>query len=147
MAKLEILSVLEVREYVSDYTPNNYLIDGEEFSDTYVSLCRDLAISSFNELPPISGMDLTNFPSKSILLWGTLWHMFNGKAALLARNTMNYSDGGLQIPIEERAELYRGLAQSFQSQFSDAAQRLKIHLNMESAWGSVSSDEACFPLW
>jgi hypothetical protein len=73
--------------------------------------------------------------------------MYLGKATLLARNTMQYSDGGLQIPVEERAELYLGLANSFRSQFTETAKALKIQLNMESGWGSVSSDEAMFPVW
>jgi hypothetical protein len=142
-----VLSVLQIREYASDYAPNNYLLDGEEFSDTFITLCMELAVDSYNEIPPLSKVDLTNFPSKSLLLQGTLWKMFDGKAMLLARNTMAYSDGGLQIPIEERAELYRGIAQGFQQQFTESASKLKVHLNMESGWGSVSSDEAMFPLW
>lgn len=147
MAVVELLSVLEVREFVSDYAPNNYLIDGEEFTDTYINLCRSLAVDEWNSIPPFSKNDLTNFPSKSILLYGTLWKMFEGKATLLARNTMSYSDGGLQIPIEERSELYRGLAQQFQGSFVAASTKLKIQLNMESGWGEVRSDEATLPWW
>lgn len=147
MSKLEVLSVLEIREFVSDYAPNNYLIEGEEFSDTFISLCRDLAVDEWNRIPPASRADVVTFPSKALLLYGTLWKMYDGKAALLARNTMSYSDGGLQIPIEERAELYRGLAQGYQAQFMDGARALKISVNMESGWASVSSDEASFPLW
>ena len=143
----EILTVADIRKYVTDYQQNNYLLSGEEFSDSFISLCRDLGMDSWNSLPPSSSNDLTNFPSKAMLLYGTLWHMFNGKAALLARNTMSYSDGGIQIPIEERAELYRGIASAFQSQFMDAAKTLKVHSNMEGGWGSVSSDQAGFPLW
>jgi hypothetical protein len=147
MSRIELLSVDEVREFVSDYAPNNYLIEGEEFTPTYVALCRDLAVDSYNEIPPLSSYNLTNFPSKSMLLYATLWKMYDGKAALLARNTMSYSDGGLQIPIEERMELYMSLAQNYRTQFMDSAQKLKIHLNMESGWSEVRSDEASFPLY
>jgi hypothetical protein len=141
------LSIEEVREYVSDYAPNNYLIDGEEFTDTYISLCKSLGIDSYNMMTPKSNYTEDNFPSKSLLLLATCWQMYLGKATLLARNTMQYSDGGLQIPVEERAELYLGLANSFRSQFTETAKALKIQLNMESGWGSVSSDEAMFPVW
>lgn len=141
------LSIDEVREYVSDYAPNNYLIDGEEFTDTYISLCISLAIDAFNSMTPRSSYNETNFPSKSILLLGTCWQMFQGKAALLARNTMQYSDGGLQVPIEERSELYNGIAGSFRGQFREQAQPLKIQQNMESGWGEVRSDESTFLWW
>lgn len=143
----EILKIDEVRAFVSDYAVNNYLIEGEEFSDPFISLCIDLAVDSYNEIPPISKTDRYNFPSKALLLYGTLWKMYDGKAALLARNTMSYSDGGLQIPIEERMELYLTLSRSFSAQFSEAANRLKVHLNMEDGWGEVRSDYATFPLW
>lgn len=141
------LTVDEVREFVSDYAVNNYLIDGEEFTNTFITLCMTLAVDAFNTMTPASRYSESTFPSKAIFLYGTLWQMYSAKATLLARNTMNYSDGGLQIPIEERAQLYQGLAQQFQTQFQDAAQKLKIQINMESGWGGISSDEIMFPVW
>lgn len=144
---MSILTVDEIREFSSDYAPNNYLIDGEEFSNTYLTMCISLAVDVFNNMTPVSGYKVGNFPSKSILLWGTLWHMFEGKAVLLARNTMNYSDGGIQIPIEERAELYKNLAAGFHANFDTAAKALKIQQNMETGWGSLSGDSAYFPDW
>lgn len=145
MSSPEILSVLEIREFVSDYSDNNLLLDKEEFSDTFITLCRDLAVSSYNEMPPLSGAVLSNFPSKSTLLWGTLYHMFSGKAALLARNTLSYSDGGISIPVEERMALYMSLAQNAQAQFQSSAAKMKIFFNMNAGWGSVSSDDASLP--
>jgi hypothetical protein len=144
MAKL---TIEEVREYISDYSVNNYLLEGEEMSDTYITLSISLAVDAYNTITPRSAVTEASFPSKSILLWGTIWQMYTGKALLLARNTMNYSDGGLQIPIEERAQLYQSLAQQFQGQFQESAQKLKIQMNMESGWGGISSDEAFFPLF
>jgi len=141
------LSIDEVREYLSDYAPNNYLIDGEEVTNTYISLCMNLGVDAYNSMTPVSRYSEGNFPSKQILLWGTCWNIYNGKALLLARNTMQYSDGGLQVPIEERAELYKGIADSFRAQFREAAQALKIQHNIECGWGSVSSDESLFPAW
>ena len=143
----EVLSILEVREYASDYAPNNYLLPGEEFSPSFISICRDLAIDEFNIMPPVQQVDNTNFPSKSLLMQGTLWKMFDGKATLLARNTLSYSDGGLQIPVEERATLYADIAKGFRDQFFKSAQALKITINMNSGWSSVSGDAANFPLW
>jgi hypothetical protein len=144
---MSIITVDEIREFASDYSPNNYLIDGEEFSDTYISMCLSLALDSFNTLVPVTRFTMDTMPSKTVMLWGTLWQMFEGKAVLLARNTMNYSDGGLQIPIEERSELYKSLANGFHQNFDTAGKALKIQMNMESGWGSVSSDNIFFPEW
>jgi len=144
---MAILTVDEVREFISDYAPNNYLIDGEEMSNTYISICIGLGVDVFNMMTPVSSHTPASFPSKSILLWATLWQMYEGKAALLARNTMNYTDGGLQIPIEERYELYKNLAAGYNANFDRQARALKIQTNMESGWGGVSGDSSYFPVW
>ena len=142
-----ILSLEEVREYVSDYAPNNYLIEGEEFTDTFISLCISLAIDNFNAMTPLSKLSESTFPSKSVLLYGTCWQMFQGKAALLARNTMQYSDGGVTVPIEERSELYAGIAGQFRAQFEEAALKMKIQMNIENGWGFTIGDESTFIPW
>lgn len=143
----QTLTTQEVREFTSDYAANNYLIEGEEMTDTYLSLCMTLAVEAYNSITPVGRVGLQNFPSKAILLWGTLWMAYDGKALLLARNTMEYNDGGLQIPIEERAQLYQSLATNFQTRFTENAKAQKIQANMEDGWGHVSSDLALMPTW
>lgn len=147
MAVGQILTCLEVREYVSDYAPNNYLIEGEEFSDTFITLCMELAVEEYNALSPLTQYTLSTFPSKAVLLQGTLWKAYDGKAALLARNTFAFSDGGLQVPVEERADLYSNIAAKFGQQFKDSAIRLKTNINMSEGWGCIKSDYGAFPLW
>lgn len=137
----------EVRAYIQDYPEQNLLLDREEFSDVGITLAIDLAMAEYNSIPPRSLFNATNFPSKSILLYGTLWQLFLGRAALAARNNLSYSDGGLSIPVEEKYELYMSLANTFQAMFKDSSAKLKASMNMESGWGSVSSDEAYFPIW
>lgn len=142
-----ILTVDEVREFLSDYAANNHLLDGEEFSDNFIKLCITLGVDAYNTVPPMSVTTVDMFPSKIILLWGTMWQMFEGKAMLFARNTLSYSDGGIQIPVEEKCDMYRGLASDCQNMFMTQVKALKINLNMESGWGYVSSDQAQFPYW
>lgn len=141
------LTAQEVREYISDYPEANLLLDKEEFSNVFIELCMDLGVSEFNVIPPRSGFSVGNFPSKSLLLLGTLWQMYLGRSTMMARNHLSYTDGGLQIPIEEKYELYKNLADSFRTQFMEAAAKLKVAQNMESGWGQVRSDESNFPLW
>lgn len=141
------LTVEHVREYLSDYPEENLLLDREEMSDTYIELCMELAVSEFNILPPRSAHTVDNFPSMSLLLLATCWQMYQGKAALMARNHLSYSDGGLQIPVEEKYEIYQTLANHFKEQYETAAGRLKIHMNMEDGWGGVFSDEINLPIW
>lgn len=142
-----ILIPEEVREFVQDYPEANLILDKEEFSNTYISLCISLAVSEFNSISPRTGYSDQNFPSKSLLLQGTLWQMYSGRATLMARNHLSYSDGNLVVPVEEKWDIYSNLAASFGTQFKQGAQALKINQNLESGWGSISSDEAHFPLY
>jgi len=142
-----ILSVDEVRAYLEDYPEVNLLLDKEEFSNAKIQLCISLGADEYNNMPPKGGYTLENFPSKSILLQGTLWQLFQSKAAIAVRNHMSYSDGGIQIPIEEKYEMWASLANTHKASFVESASKLKIHENMQAGWGSVSSDESYFPIW
>lgn len=145
MARQPILSVEEVQEFIRDRAENNHLLDGNEFTSTIVALAMDLAISAYNMMPPVSVATIETFPSKQLLLIGTLAKMFAGQAALKARNTMNYSDGGIQVPVEEQFPLYQSLAAMYEQEFQTSARALKTHLNIEEGWGSVDSDYGRFP--
>jgi hypothetical protein len=147
MAIAQILTTAEVREYVGDYQPNNYLLNSVEFTDARITLAMELAVSEFNAITPLSKVSLANFPSKGLLLDGTMWKLLSGMAQQLARNTMEYSDGGLSIPIEERSALYLQQAGQYQEQFLTNSKNLKIQMNLDSGWGFVQSDEAFFPVW
>lgn len=141
------LSPEQVRLYIKDRADSNYLITGEEFSDERIELAIELTVDTFNFMTPTTNYDVAGFPSKAILLYGTLANLFSGQSALAARNQMSYSDGGLNIPIEERFQLYQSLAAQYGQQYSDLSKQWKIQANMESGWGGVSSDFATFPMW
>lgn len=142
-----ILSIEEIQVYIRDQAENNHLIDGSEFSATVLNLAMDLAIAEFNLIPPIGTVSRADFPNKALLLSGTLYKAFAGQAALLARNTMNYSDGGISVPVEERFQLYQTLASMYQADFMNSASKLKIFMNIESGWGGVRSDYGTMPTW
>ena len=136
----------QIRDYLADSPENNHLIDGEEFTDARIDLAMTLALSSYNTMPPTGGLEMETFPA-DLLLYGTLWHLYNGQIALAARNQMSYSDGGLTIPIEERFQFYVQMAQTYEQQFKSAAKESKISRNMEQGWENVRTDYATFPVW
>lgn len=147
MTAVPVLSVVEVSEFIRDQAENNHLIDGTEFNPTVINLAISLAISEFNSMPPLGSFDVFTFPSKAILMSGTLYKMFAGQAALLARNHMSYSDGGLQIPVEERYQLYQSLSEMYHQDFIVSGRALKTQLNIEDGWGGVRSDYSYMPVW
>lgn len=141
------LTPQDIRNFLRDTKENNHLLDDIENPDSIIRLSMDLAISDFNAIPPKSNFALTGFEYKTVLLYGTCWQLFLGLMALAARNTMSYSDGGLDIPIEERFPYYAQMAQMYQQMYQSLAKPVKIQLNMESCWDSISSDYATFPAW
>ena len=144
---MSFLNVDDIRAFISDFAQNNHLLDGEEFTDSEIVLAMDVAVDLFNVLPPLFRHSRDTFPSKAVLMYGTLGCMFDGKAALLARNHLEYSDGGLTVPVEERYQLYRSLADGYKTQYQEMAAAYKIAVNMESGWGEVRSDYAGMPAW
>ena len=142
---MALISPDYVRTYIRDAIPYNRLLDELEFTDERIAQAKELALDFYNVMSPMTGYTEDQFPSKALLLLGTLWHLFNGEAAMAARNEMSYQDGGLTIPIEERFQYYTALATAYQTQFNQAAQQLKIYQNLESAWGEVRSDWSYFP--
>lgn len=147
MAAVSPLTPDEVRLYIKDSAQSNYLLDGEEFSDERINFAMQLTVDFFNMVTPVTTFSLDKFPSKSILLMGTLANMFKGQAALAARNQMSYSDGGVSLPIEERFQLYQSLAAQYGQEFSDLTKLWKIQYNMEAGWGGVGSDFGTMPMW
>lgn len=140
------LTQQQIRDYLADSPENNHLIDGEEFTNSRIDLAMILAVDSYNTTPPLGGANLETL-SASLLLYGTLWHLYVGQTALAARNQMSYSDGGLTIPIEERYQFYMQMAQMYEGMFKSALKDEKISKNMEAGWGQVVTDYASFPIW
>ena len=144
---MAILTAQEVREFIQDKVEKNFLLDDNEFSLAQISVAMELTISDWNSTPPTAGDTLNNFPYKHILMSGTLYRCFMGQAALLARNTFEFSDGGISVPLEERFQLYQALSGMYQGDYSASMTKVKISQNIDQGWDSIGSDYARFPIW
>lgn len=141
------LTAIEVREFIQDKVEKNRLLDDVEFSDTQIMLAMGIAVDEYNIFIPATAVTIDSFPNKAVLLNGTLAKLFMGQAALLARNHMSYTDGGITIPIEERMQLYQSLAAMYQTAFETMGRTIKLQNNIDSNWSIVPSDYAAFPLF
>lgn len=144
---MPVLTVDDVRTFLSDTPDDNRLLDDEEFSDKKIAFCMRMACDTYNHMPPSTGFNLENFPSQAVLLNGTLASLYQGAMALLARNHLSYSDGGVSVPVEERYELYERLATQYQNLFEQEAEKLKRYQNIEAGYGFSGSDMSFFPYW
>lgn len=136
-----------VRTFIRDSIEYNKLLDDIQFTDERIVQSRQLAISMFNVITPISSYDVSNFPNQHLLLMGTLYHLFIGEAAAAARNELTYQDGGLTVTLEERYQYYMQLAGTYKDSFQSMSQQVKVQMNLEDGYGQVQSDYAYFPTW
>lgn len=147
----------DIRRYIRDRVDVNYLYDNEvQFSDDRINNAMELVVSDIDITAPVTNYGtLSRLPpqTKSLVVIGTLKHLFFGEAGLAARNQFSYSDGGLTIPLEERFQYWITLAQQYEQSFMSMLKQWKIAANMDGAlngnrsWGEVRSDFAKFPKW
>jgi len=125
-----------VRAKMRDYPELNRLIAGQETSDRMIALAIMEAIDWFNTTPPLLGNNykLSTFPSKSLLLRGTIICILESIGILQTRNHLVYSDGqGIQVGVSDKApELMRWLG-LFTSQYEKKVTDLKKAINLDGA--------------
>jgi hypothetical protein len=124
-----------VRNFIRDYPDLNRLIKGEEHSDRMIAFAILDAIDNFNITPPMTGYGLNNFPSKHLLLRGTVITLLESVGLLMTRNHLNFSDGGIQVGVSDKTPLIQSWIQLFTNKYEDLKNKLKIALNIEGGWG------------
>lgn len=128
------------RLYMRDFRQFNALIDDEETPDSIMDLCISLTVDDFNTTPPNTGFDIVNFPSKYLLLIGTVIQVLRSAGILQSRNRLNYSDGGITVSTSDKAPEYQAWIDRMQREYEDKKKRLKRSLNAEAAYGGIFSE-------
>lgn len=130
----------KVRAYVKDDEYANALLEGElQSDDTLIELAMEMAISDFNSMAPVTAFTVDNFPSLSILLRGTLYHLAMGESERQLRNQISFSAQGLTSEVDNKADQYQRLAGHYWQLFQSQAQPFKVQANIQAAWGTALS--------
>ena len=135
--------VSEVRMYLRDFPELNRLIDGEETSDRMIAWAVIDTLDDINNTPPFIGnYTCSNFPYRSLLLRGTVVAILESVGLLQTRNQLNYSDGGIQVGVSDKAPMLMQWINMLKSSYEQKLQRWKISTNITQAFGgdSVMSD-------
>ena len=115
-----------VRLYLRDYPELNRLIRGVEHSDRMIAWAIADAIDDWNSTPPlIPPAQLTNFPSKSLLLRGAVISLLESIGLLMTRNHLTFSDGGIQVGVSDKTPLIQSWLQLIGNRYEEKKQRLK----------------------
>lgn len=127
--------VLLVREFMRDYPELNRLIAGEESSNRQIVWAILDTLDDFNTTPPFTSFDLDGFPSKSMLLRGTVSTLLESIGLLQTRNHLQFSDGGITVGINDKTPFIQSWIQVFRNAYEAKKEKLKVAYNIENAWG------------
>lgn len=137
--------VKTVRMFLRDTPELNRLIDGVENSDRQIVWAIADALDDFNTTPPfITRVGLSSFPSKSLLLRGTVIALLQSIGLLQTRNHLSFSDGGIQVGVNDKTPFIQSWIQLFKNDYEEKKQRIKVAINIESAWGGGIHSEFAY---
>jgi hypothetical protein len=136
--------IQQVRLYLRDYAELNRLIDGVEHTNRQIVWAIMDTLDDYNTTPPFTSLSLREFPSKSLLLRGVACALLESLGILQTRNHLPFSDGGLQVGVNDKTEYIQRWLQLLKNQYEEKKMRQKIAMNIERAWGGGINSEYQF---
>jgi len=127
-----------VRQYLRDHPLLNRLVAGEESSDRIIQWAVLDAVEDFNGTPPFSGFQLEDLLAKhqgSLLLRMTVIVLLESVGLLQTRNHINYSNGGVNVGVNDKTPMIMNWLQYFKSTTEQRKQHVKVAMNIESILG------------
>ncbi len=128
-----------VRSYIRDFPELNRLTAGQETSDRMIAWCALDALSRFNGTPHLTAYTLDELFQRNqqhLMLRLTVVALIESVGLLQTRNHINYSDGGVNVGVNDKTPLLMNWLQYFSSYTAQLMQRTKVALNIEGILGS-----------
>lgn len=136
--------VAQVRSFTRDFPELNRLIAGVESSNRQIVWAVFDTLDDFNTTPPFTSFSLADFPSKHLLVRGTVISLLESIGLLQTRNHLTFSDGGLQVGVSDKTPFIQSWLQLFSNKYEEKKMKLKVAYNIESGWGGGLSSEFRF---
>jgi hypothetical protein len=130
--------VYAVRGYMRDFPELNRLLRGEESTDRQIAWSVLDALADFNGTPPLTAYTLSYLLQRqqhALLLRMTVCALLESVGLLQTRNHLNYSDGGINVGINDKTPLITQWLNYFKSTTEQMKQRVKVAFNIESILG------------
>lgn len=144
-ASLELNHFVQtVRTFMRDYPELNRLITGVENSNRQIVWALYDAIDDFNTTPHFTNYGISNFPSSSLLLRGTVISLLESVGLLQTRNHLQFSDGGIQVGVSDKTPFIQSWLQLFKNSYEEKKTKIKVAINIENAWGGGVNSEYRF---
>lgn len=131
-----------VRDYTRDHAELNRLISGDESNDRMIAWAVLDAISVFNGTPQFTSFSLEELLGRnlhSLMLRLTVITLLESVGLLQTRNHLNYSNGGLNVGVNDKTPLIMQWLQYYRATTAEYMQRVKAALNIEGILGPSNS--------
>ena len=130
--------VAMVRLYTRDNPELNRLIAGEESTDRMIMWAVLDALDNFNGTPHFTSLTLEELlgrNQRSLMLRMTVEALLESVGLLQTRNHINYSDGGINVGVNDKTPLIMNWLQYFRSFTEQKIQKVKVSMNIEGILG------------
>ncbi len=127
-----------VRHFMRDFPELNRIVDGVESSDRQIAWAVLDALADFNGTPHLTNYaleDLLTNNQHALLRRMTVITLIESIGLLQTRNHINYSDGGLNVGVNDKTPLLMNWLQYFKAYTDQMKQRVKVALNIQGILG------------
>lgn len=131
-----------VRFFSRDFPELNRIVAGVESSDRQIAWAILDALSDFNGTPHFTSMSLEDLLQRNqqhLMLRMTIVSLIESVGLLQTRNHINYSNGGVNVGVNDKTPLLMNWLQYFKSTNEQMKQRVKVALNIEGMLGCGNS--------
>jgi len=132
------LFVQKVRLFLRDNSELNRLLRGEESSDRMIAFAVLEAVESFNGTPHFTDLhleDLLSLHQGNLMMQMTVQVLLESVGLLQTRNHINYSDGGLNVGVNDKTPMIQTWLQYFKGSTEQMKQRVKVAINIQGIMG------------
>jgi hypothetical protein len=134
--------VQTVRYFTRDFPELNRLVTGEESSDRQIAWAVFDALADFNGTPQMTNLTLEQLLARqqhALLLRMTVVSLVESVALLQTRNHINYSNGGINVGVNDKAPMLMNWLSYFKASTDQKKQRVKVALNIEGCFDTGPS--------
>jgi hypothetical protein len=125
--------IQQVRLAIRDFEELNRLVAGEESSDRMIGWALLDAISRFNGTPHFTFWGLEDFlrmNQQHLLTRMTIESLLESVGLLQTRNHINYSNGGINVGVNDKTPLIMNWLQYFKAVTEQRVQHVKVAVNI-----------------
>lgn len=122
--------------YLSDFANKNRLLLREEFSDFQREMALNLAVSLYNNLPPLSNYDFEQLDKDTqfLIIKLACAELLEIGASYYVRNTLQTSTDVSVVDFEDKMPNYVSLANQLRTQIINLLAERKMYIYYNSRW-------------